>query len=84
MHDPALARVNARLYRQFRRSLGALVVDGVRRGLFRRVDPHEAGAIVLALVDGISLQRTFDPNAFTLERAMRFCEDAITRYLAKR
>jgi AcrR family transcriptional regulator len=84
MHDPELARVNAELYRQFRRSLGALVGDGVRRGLFRRVDPEEAGAIVLALVDGISLQRTFDPRVFTLERATRFCEDAITRYLARR
>jgi AcrR family transcriptional regulator len=83
MHDPELARVNAELYRQFRRSLGALVADGVRRGVFRPVDPDEAGAIVLGLVDGISLQRTFDPKAFTLARATRFCEDALTRYLAR-
>jgi AcrR family transcriptional regulator len=83
MHDPALARVNAALYRDFRRSLGALVADGVRHGLFRRVDPEEAGAIVLALLDGVSLQRTFDPKAFTLARATRFCEDVIARYLAR-
>jgi len=83
MHDPELVRVNAALYREFRRSLGALVAEGVRVGLFRRVSPEEAGAIVLALLDGISLQRTFDGTAFTRERATRFCEDAITRYLEK-
>ena len=83
MHDEELLRVNAALYRQFRRTLGALVAQGVRAGLFRRVNPEEAGAIILAVVDGVSLQRTFDPKAFTLRRAVRFCEDAITRYLEK-
>jgi AcrR family transcriptional regulator len=83
MHDRELSRVNATLYRQFRRTLGALVAQGVRAGLFRRVDPEEAGAIILGVVDGVSLQRTFDPKAFTLARAARFCEDAITRYLER-
>lgn len=82
MHDKELSRVNAALYRQFRRTLGALVAQGVRAGVFRRVDPEEAGALILAVVDGVSLQRTFDPKAFTLTRAVRFSEDAITRYLA--
>ena len=83
MHDAELARVNAALYREFRRTLGALVAHGVRAGVFRRVDPEEAGAVILALVDGISLQRTFDRRAFSRERATRFCEDAATRYLAR-
>jgi AcrR family transcriptional regulator len=84
MHDEELLRVNAALYRQFRRSLAALVAQGVRSGVFRRVDPEEAGAVVLALVDGVSLQRTFDPRAFPREQAARFCEEAIVRYLEKR
>ena len=83
MHDPELLQVNAALYHQFRRALGALVAEGVRAGLFRRVNPEEAGAIILALVDGIALQRTFDGKAFTLERASRFCEEAVSRYLAR-
>lgn len=83
MHDGELLRFNAALYREFRRTLGALVAQGVRAGAFRRVDPEEAGAVILALVDGISLQRTFDRKAFSLERATRFCEDAVARYLAK-
>jgi TetR/AcrR family transcriptional regulator, transcriptional repressor of bet genes len=81
MHDGELARFNAAVYRKYRRMLGSVVLEGVRAKLFRRIDPEEAGAFILAIVDGISLQRTFDPKAFTLERATRLCEDGIERYL---
>ncbi len=81
MHDAELARFNAAVYRKYRRMLGRVVADGVRARIFRRIEPEEAGAIILAVVDGISLQRTFDPKAFALERATRLCEEAIERYL---
>jgi AcrR family transcriptional regulator len=84
MHDRELSQVNAALYRRLRRTLGAVVARGTRAGLFRRVAPEEAGSIVLALVDGVSLQRAFDPKAMTLARAVRMCEDAALRYLEKR
>ena len=83
MHDRELSRINAALYERLRRMLGATVALGAREGAFRRVDPVEAGAVILALVDGLSLQRTFDPRALTLPRATRACEDAVSRYLAK-
>ena len=83
MHDRELARINAALYERLRRTLGATVALGTREGVFRRVDPVEAGAVILALVDGHSLQRTFDARALTLERAARACEDAVNRYLGK-
>jgi AcrR family transcriptional regulator len=83
MHDAEFARENLALYRGFRRRLGAVVAQGVRAGRFRRIDPEEAGSVVLALVDGISLQRTFDPRALTLARATRLCEDAVLRFLAR-
>lgn len=59
------------------------MAQGTRAGLFRRVNPEEAGAVILALVDGLSLQLTFDPNAFSVAQATRFCEEAVFRYLAK-
>ena len=83
MHDQEMSRINAVLYERLRRTLGATVALGTREGAFRRVDPVEAGAVILALVDGLSLQRTFDSRALTLERAARACEDAVSRYLAK-
>ena len=82
MHDRELQRINARLYQRLRRTLGATVAQGTRAGVFGRVDPEEAGAVILALVDGLSLQRTFDPHAQSLARATRICEEAVTRYLA--
>jgi AcrR family transcriptional regulator len=83
MHDRALSEINAALYQRLRRTLGVTVRQGIRAGVFRRVEPEEAGAVILALVDGLSLQRTFDPHALTLERATRACEDAVARYLAR-
>jgi AcrR family transcriptional regulator len=84
MHDAELARVNAALYRRLRRSIGAVVARGIREGRFRRVDPEQAGAVILALLDGLSLQRTFDRSALDPARAARACEEAVTRYLERR
>jgi len=84
MHDHELLRFNAALYHQIRRTLGALVAEGTRSGLFRRIDAEEAGGVILALVDGVSLQRTFDPEAITRRQVTRCCEEAIGRFLEKR
>src|SRR5262245_10892089 len=81
LRDAELLEVNAALYRRLRRALGAAVAQGVRAGQFRRVEPEEAGAVILALVDGLSLQRAFDGRAIGLDRATRACEDAVARYL---
>jgi TetR/AcrR family transcriptional regulator, transcriptional repressor of bet genes len=83
MHDRGLREINAALYGRMRRQIGALIAQGIRAGTFRRVDVGEAAAVVLALVDGVSLQLTFDPKAFGVATAVRLCEDALTRYLEK-
>lgn len=83
MHDRALLRINAELYARVRRLIGGIVAQGTRAGLFRRVNPEQAGAVILALVDGLSLQLTFDPKAFTVAQAVRLGEEAVLRYLAK-
>jgi transcriptional repressor BetI len=83
IHDRELSRINAALYRRLRRSLGATVAQGIRAGAFRRVEAEEAGAVILALVDGLSLQRTFDPRALSADRAARAAEEAVTRYLGR-
>jgi len=83
MHDRRLREINAALYARMRRQIGAVVAHGIRAGVFRRVDVLRAAAVILAVVDGISLQLTFDPAAFRVGDAMRFCGDAVLRYLAK-
>lgn len=83
MHDRTLLRINAELYARVRGLIGSVVAQGTRAGLFRRVNPEHAGAMILALVDGLSLQLTFDPKAFTVAQAARLGEEAVLRYLAK-
>jgi AcrR family transcriptional regulator len=82
MHDARLRAINAELYVRMRRLIGALVGQGIRAGRFRRVSPTRAAAVILGLVDGLSLQMTFDPEAFSVADAARFCEEALGRYLA--
>src|SRR5207302_7545468 len=64
MHDRRLRAINAALYERMRRQIGTLIAQGIRAGTFRRVDRLQAAAVILALVDGVSLQLTFDPKAF--------------------
>jgi len=83
MHDRRLRELNAALYERMRRQIGTLIAQGIRAGTFRRVDRLQAAAVILALVDGVSLQLTFDPKAFGIATAVQFCEDALTRFLGK-
>jgi len=46
------------------------------------VDVEEAAAVVLGLLDGLSLQLTFDRGLMTPSRAARVAEDALVRYLS--
>jgi transcriptional regulator BetI-like protein len=83
MHDRQLRETNAVLYERTRRLIGAVVIQGVRAGTFRWTDPLRAAAVIRGLVDGVSLQLTFDPAAFSVADATRFCGDAVLRYLTR-
>jgi AcrR family transcriptional regulator len=83
MHDRRLREINAALYERMRRLIGAVVVQGVRAGAFRRTDGRRAAAVILGLIDGVSLQLAFDATAFRVAEAPRFCTDAMMRYLAR-
>ena len=83
LHDRRLRELNAEVYSRTRRLIGRLVAEGTRAGRFRAIDPARAAAVVLGLGDGISLQLTFDPDAFGVAEAARFCDDALGRYLGK-
>ena len=83
MHDRRLREINAALYERMRRLIGAVVVQGVRAGTFRHTDGRRAAAVVLGLVDGVSLQLAFDATAFSVAEATRFCTEAVMRYLAR-
>lgn len=81
MRDRGLLRRNAALYRRLRRSLALTVAQGGRARQFRRVAAKEAGTLILAIIDGLSLQRAFDPDALSGALAVRIAEDAVRAYL---
>jgi AcrR family transcriptional regulator len=82
LHDDRLRAINAEVYAGARGALARLVSDGMRGGVFRAVRPAEAAAVILALVDGLSLQLTFEPAAMRAGRAAHLVEETLRRYLA--
>jgi len=82
LHDRRLAAVNRQAYARARRLIGAGLRRGIATGQFRRVDLEEAAAVTLALLDGLSLQLTFDRGLMTLPRAARVAKTALLRYLS--
>jgi len=81
-HDRRLAAVNRRAYTRARRLIGAGLAQGIALGQFRPVAVEEAAAVMLAVLDGLALQLTFDRGLMTLPRAARAAEAALLRYLA--
>lgn len=80
-HERRLAAVNQQAYTRARRLIGAGLAQGVAAGEFRRIDVEEAAVVVLAVLDGLSLQLTFDRGLMTLPRAARAAETVLFRYL---
>ena len=82
LHDRELARLNRHAYARARRFLARSVARGTAVGAFRKVSPEEAATVILALIDGLSLQLTFDPDLMPFARAVRLAEEALVAYLA--
>ena len=82
VHDRRLARINGEVYARARAQIAALVQDGIRTGEFRKIPAAAAALAILGLVDGVSLQLTFEPTLVDRARAARVCEDVLARYLA--
>ena len=66
VRDPELRPEHAERFAALRRTLGRLVEEQtLRLGLSLRLSPEEVGAAVVALADGLSLQRLADRDAFS-------------------
>lgn len=66
VRDPELRREHAERFAALRRGLGQLVEKQTRqRGRSLRLSPEEVGAAVVALADGLALQRLADREAFS-------------------
>jgi len=80
-HDRRLAAVNRQAYARARRLVGTDLAQGISAGEIRQMNVEEAAVVVLALLEGLSLQLTFDRGLMTLPRAARAAETVLFRYL---
>ena len=83
LHDPALASINKAAYQRARKAIGGIIEQGVRDGDFKPANVVDTSAMVLALIDGMSLQLTFDESLMTLTKAERLCEKILFQHIAK-
>ncbi len=66
---PALARAQRLTYRAWRERVADLLLDAQRRGDIRAdVDCAAAAAALVAVVDGLAIQATFEPRALSARR----------------
>jgi TetR/AcrR family transcriptional repressor of bet genes len=80
-HERRLAAVNRQAYARARRLIACALARGVAAGELRRINVADAAVVVLAVLDGLSLQLTFDHGLMTLPRAARVAETVLFRYL---
>jgi AcrR family transcriptional regulator len=78
--QPRLAKAGRDAYRLWRERVAKTVAAAQRQGLVdEAVDPKRAAAGLIALVDGIAIQATFDPRAVSAERQLELLDDHLAR-----
>jgi TetR/AcrR family fatty acid metabolism transcriptional regulator len=71
----------AKHYSTFRIAAAAMIQSGIDSGAFKVSNSGHAASIIIAMVDGLSLQWLFDENTFELDEISLKCVDLIVQYL---
>jgi len=66
------------IYKDARARLAGIVREGIRKGVFRKVNAINVASLLIAVVDGLLLQWVFNPEGFPLSRTGR---DAVRVFL---
>ena len=72
---PSLAAAGRDAYRVWRRRIAKTIERGQREGSFRAgIDPEREAAELVALVDGLAVQATFEPRALSAARQLELVD----------
>jgi AcrR family transcriptional regulator len=75
---PRLARAGREAYREWRDRIAKTLEKGQRQGLLDEgIDPAREAAALVALVDGLAIQATFEPRGLTKERQLQLLDDRL-------
>lgn len=70
-------QVISRHYAKFRDSCARVIEEGVRAGVYKKVNPHYYASIVIATIDGISLQWLFDETVYDYDEVVKAASQQI-------
>lgn len=73
----------AKHYRNFREVCSKVIAEGISKGVFREVNATEYSSMIIAMVDGVSLQWLFDETAFDYARVVNEIRTMILKMLLK-
>jgi len=54
------------LYKVARENLSTFIQEGIKKGVYKKVDPAHTASILIAIIDGLLLQWVFNPKSFSL------------------
>ena len=70
-------------YRKYRKLLAGVIQDGIEKGIFRKTNIHLSASLILAILDGLPLQKIIDKSAFKYEEMSNFVLDNILSLVKK-
>lgn len=70
-------QVISRHYAKFRDSCARVIEEGVKAGVFKNVNPHYYASLVIAIIDGISLQWLFDETVYEYDEVVKVASQQI-------
>jgi AcrR family transcriptional regulator len=68
---PEVKKVIAQHYSKFRDTCANVIRAGIDRGSFKKVDALAYSSLIIAMIDGISLQWLFDEEVFNYDNIVR-------------
>jgi hypothetical protein len=71
----------AKHYSKFRLATAAVVQQGIDSGHFKPQDSNHTAAMIIALIDGLSLQWLFDETIFVYDDVIKSSESLVMSYL---
>ncbi len=71
------------LYTVARQRLASIIREGIRKGVFRKVNAHYTASLLIGIVDGLMLQWVFSPERFPLTKVASQAVDVILEGLKK-
>jgi len=74
---------NANQYARYRHLTKKIIVEGIKKGYFKKCEPAHVASALIGLIEGLTIQWIFDEKAFALSRAQKLTEEIITAFLKK-